>query len=182
MFSYCQNNPVMFCDNLGNRPVLNTGKEETLEEYEYSIEQMQKDPVTFWKKKGVTIELVTEGGETTVKINNSYLITNHSDLVKYVKYVMRKSEYKDFFIGTVDGFVYEWEVHNLAYELSTFFGAEKYINQARSVNVGPTIYDDRHGIATDIMTSTYKLLYPASAKQDRRALLIRGIKECYNLK
>ena len=164
MFNYCHNNPTNLVDVVGTRPVLFTGKEETKEEYEWSIGQMAQNPINYWNRRGVHIK---DNG-STIQIENSYKITSDIDMTEYAMFLMHKSKYSDFFKGSVAGFVFEWTVHNEIYKVAAAVGNTARMDQAKSLDVGPTIYSDNHGNSSRLMIAVFEILYPIEAEQDRR--------------
>ena len=79
---------------------------------------------------------------------------------------MYESEYASYFSGSIEGFVFEWDVHNIAYQFYTKKGDIANADKAKHLNVGRTIYDDNHGTFTYVMLRAYEMLYPIQAQED----------------
>ena len=66
------------------------------------------------------------------------------------------SEFSDDIGGTSAGLAYEWEMHNIAYDLLCFlekFGVEVEAEKkkAKDVDVGYTIFSDNHRMLSVVM-------------------------------
>ena len=110
---------------------------------------------------------VTQDG-SGVKITNSYTVSNPTTMHDYIE-ANRGEEIK----GSTTGAVFEWQVHNTAYDLGKVFDnmgvtslGDVLIKKGADVDLGNTIYDDNHGVATKGMIVVYVLLYPMSAGYD----------------
>ena len=124
----------------------------------------------YWSRRGVYIH---KQGDS-VQIDNSYLIKSVSDMSEYAYFVMYKSKYRNYFAGSLVGFMYEWEVHNLAYAFASATGDTENMIKAKDLNVGPTIYDDNHGTKSIIiMFAGFRLLYPEIAEEDMKIYNMR---------
>ena len=80
---------------------------------------------------------------------------------------------KDVIDGTSFGLLFEWQVHDLAYDflsiIDIFVDSDtitKYKDSAQSVDVGRTIYSDNHGILSWVMWVLYKFSNPVSSIVD----------------
>ncbi|MBQ2735790.1 MAG: RHS repeat-associated core domain-containing protein, partial [Clostridia bacterium] len=191
MYAYCGNNPVMYLDLSGTRYcAAGSVKAETAAERKVScehtknalVESSQTDyptinpnqpnntteadmtPMEKWKKEGVEFKPNTngEGG----KLINSYKITDYFEMYEYASYLMNESEYAGNFEGSVVGFVYEWEVHNIAYDFYTFIGDYESVARAKDLDVGRTIFSDNHIPLGSIMQASYWLIQPSYAMSD----------------
>ena len=165
MFAYCNNNSVSFIDSLGTRPLLNTGEKETPADYAWSLEQMKKNsPLKEYDKKGVHFFANKDGNGGT--IINSYKIRSDEKRQEYVDYLMNDSCYASWFAGSVDGFAFEWYVHNVAYDFYHILYNPQKILQAKDLDVGKTIYADQHDGFSKVMIQVFETLYPDEASSD----------------
>ena len=165
MFTYCNNNSVSFVDSLGTRPILNTGEKETPADYAWSLEQMKKNSLLKeYEKKGVRFIANEDGNGGTIE--NSYKIRSDEKRHEYVDYLMNDSCYASWFAGSVEGFEFEWYVHNVAYDFFHIAYSPKRIRQAKNLDVGKTIYADQHGGFSTVMIQVFEALYPDEASLD----------------
>lgn len=123
---------------------------------------MKNNIMEIWEKKGVKF-VPSASGDGGV-ILNSCLISGSKDITLYVRYLLHESEFTSHFDGSVEGFVFEWTVHNIAYQV--YKDPEKK-ERAKDLNVGRTIYDDAHGIESKMMLRAFEVLYPKQAKKDK---------------
>jgi len=151
MFAYCGNNPVNCIDPIGTYkiPMLQNVLHDCSKPIIYKENIMEK-----WAKEGVIYE--SNGSGKGGKIINSYKITDFAELYSYAYYLVMKSEYSDDFLGSVEGVVFEWEVHNFIY----YFGPEVWNDNATDVEFGATIFDDPHEGLNFIMWEAFRWLCP----------------------
>ena len=75
--------------------------------------------------------------------------------------------------GSTAGVVFEWLVHNVAYDawvITSAVGLDSFgnglMNKGRTLDVGSTIYDDSHGVFSLLMWNAYAQLLPGPAIYD----------------
>ena len=151
MFAYCLNNPVNFTDDNGKSPDWTPWGEFFEELGNWLSEQTQEDnrliesgEVSYSKNKN------NDGAH----IHNSHKIKMPWSMIKFV--IKNRGEEIE---GSTAGFVFEWYVHNVAYDIT---GSER----AAHVDVGTTIWADRHGLASVGMILSYLVISPISAIYD----------------
>ena len=171
MFAYCGNNPVCNTDSSGMRYCAGTtvANESSTERgiscrWQKYIELDNPTILDKWKVCGV--EFVPDSSGNGGQIINSYLIHNSYDMTAYAMYLMNASKYSTYFSGSIEGFVFEWDVHNIAYQYYDLIGDHENAIKAKSLDVGSTIYADNHGFFTYAMLRTFEILYPNQAQQD----------------
>ena len=156
MFAYCLNNPIKYIDSSGNRACLpedfdcGSPKEDNI---------MDK-----WEKEGVVY--ISYGKNKGGQIKNSNKITDGKEMTEYATYLVTHSPYKDDISGSVEGVVFEWEVHNWAFLFFDAIGNAARTESARSVDFGNTIFDDYHLGFTQIMWAGYFLGDPVQYHAD----------------
>ena len=113
----------------------------------------------------------TKNSDGTIKIRNSYSVK--TPLVRYAFsfWLNHFSEYSDDIGGSTGGIAYEWELHNVAYNALSIlevFGADvsEKKKQARDVDVGYTIFADKHKFPSFVMKVLYCVERPFSALID----------------
>lgn len=84
------------------------------------------------------------------KRKGEFLFTFDSD------YLLNKSEYQADFSGSVEGVVFEWDVHNKIY----YYGPSKWENNAKDVDLGRSIFSDSHEGLNIVMWFSFFLTYP----------------------
>lgn len=186
MFAYCVDNPVILADssrcaakvciddevNMLDVPWKSAGGGggfRVLDIEDEPVEQ-PKNIMEEWAEKGV-IYVSADGDHTGGRIENSYLITDPQEMRKYATYLLNESEYKDDFVGSVEGVLFEWDVHNMIYygdPFFSFFGFD-WKENARSVDLGGTIYSDPHPWLNVVMWRLYENAFPLQAAEDRKA-------------
>ena len=156
----------MLIDFGGCRPIANTGEKETDAERRWSMEQMKDSPLTRLKGLGITFKPNSDGrgGELT----NSYRLTNGKKMRELADYLLNHSSFSPYLAGSVEGFVHEWDLHNVAYKYGKLVGDKDIIKRARNLDIGMTIYDDDHGLMSSIMRWLYVLKRPRKAGEDKR--------------
>ena len=170
MFAYCNNNPVNGADYNGEFfTILHTIIEELKELY-----------YIFGTGDG-TIAPVRQG-DSNLTIQNSSRIKNPLFVFGYSVYLKYFSEQKDSFEGSALGIAFEWEFHNIAYDVATLgdsfgFNTESLKEQAQHADIGPTIYADSHGLASKMMCSVYRLLFPVHAMTDELIAIFNKLEE-----
>ena len=107
-----------------------------------------------WEDKGVTYK--SNGAGNGGRIENSYLIKEYADIYEYSDYLLNKSEYQADFSGSVEGVVFEWDVHNKIY----YYGPSKWENNAKDVDLGRSIFSDSHEGLNIVMWFSFFLTYP----------------------
>ena len=165
MYAYCGNNPVNNADYSGNRYcAATTVKDESIDDRKAAL-QFQKRIAQ--SKASTRVEFVPNKDGNGGRIENSYLITNPKEITEYAIYLMQESEYSSYFIGSLEGFVFEWEVHNMAYYYYSQIGDLENAERAMHVDVGRTIYEDiDHGFFGYAMLRAFEMLYPEQAQKD----------------
>ena len=168
LYTYCNNNPITGYDPNGN---WNWGKFLTIAGYLvgaglgipgsaevcavitndiYQVVQIEKN---------IDERIIVEDG--SLEIVDSYKIVSTSVGLAYSIYLNHFNKAtKDTIKGTTIGLQYEWLLHNLLYYIS--FGT---IQNAKSVNVGNSIFSDNHsggimGVGSNIMKISYFFLLP----------------------
>ena len=155
----------MLVDDRGTRPVLYTGREETEFERKWSFEQMKSSILTKQQKSGVMFLPNTSGNGG--HITNSYKITDEKTIREYADYLMNQSCLSGCFAGSVEGFVFEWQVHNVAYWAYSTIGNTEKAKSAKHLDIGKTIYADNHGKMSGLMFLGFRILYPNLAITDK---------------
>ena len=123
-----------------------------------------------WEAHGVKY-ISADGDYTGGKIVNSYKITDPNEMREYATYLLYESEYQNDFLGSVDGVLFEWDVHNMIYYGDPFFSflGFQWKDPAASVDLGATIYSDPHPGLNVIMWYLYETAYPIQAQADMKA-------------
>ena len=172
MFAYCQNNPAGYVDSFGLRPVsvlerfgdtsIPTPPPKRKKEKANSNESSTKSKTVMdkWQEKGVTYK--SNGAGKGGKIENSYLIKEYEDIYEYSEYLVNESEYRDDFTGSVEGVVFEWDIHNIIY----YYGPPQWEDNARDVDFGRTIFSDSHKGLNMVMWLGFYLNYPEQYYSD----------------
>ena len=171
MFAYCGNNPVCNVDYSGDRYCeATTVSSESCEERGISCRWQTyikiENPTPLDKAKLIGVKFVPDSFGNGGKIVNSYKISDGFKMTEYAMYLMYESAYSSYFSGSVEGFVFEWDVHNVAYRVYNDLGNVTKANSAKDLDVGRTIYADNHGFMTYAMLRLYELMYPAQARKD----------------
>jgi RHS repeat-associated protein len=162
LFSYCNNNPVMYSDGDGNSATLigwitKWLVDETLRE----INEFKQN-------------LIVDSNEGSVRIVGSYRI--------FLPWVQKyccdylnniNVQTKDIIIGSNEGLQFEWIAHNAAFVFSFLTGDYESAISAASVDVGSTIFDDDHGALSYLMWALYVIEYPLQAAIDIVKRLIK---------
>ena len=175
MFAYCNNNPVMGYDPTGHffisLPILIkafvavVAAAATINDiYQFASGNVSAN----------TTSSTDEGDATdNVRINDSYKILTPWMQYGYSFYLNHfNTETKNTIDGTTTGVVYEWMAHNLAYAGASILGIDKYKASAQSVDVGKTLFGDRHGgLIEHGMKIPYIVLNPVTAVID---LIVNG--------
>ena len=173
MFAYCGNNPILFSDYGGTRycAAPTVGGESASDrktscdwQKQQVLPEKKQTPLDEWEEEGVVF--IPSGSGNGGEIKNSHLITDIAEMNAYASYLMYESEYASYFSGSIEGFVFEWESHNIAYFYYKKNGKEEKAEAAAHLNVGRTIYDDSHGAATWAMLLAYNKIYPDQARRD----------------
>lgn len=118
-----------------------------------------------WERQGV--EFIPHGDRPGGQIRNSYKITDPDEMYQYALYL---KTYTDCFAGSVEGIVFEWEIHNEIYY--SVDESSSWYTKAKHVDLGATIYHDKHdlfgitNLASIAMWSLYAEVYPEQAKND----------------
>lgn len=113
------------------------------------------------------VKFVPDSSGNGGQIVNSYKIRDSFEMAEYAMYLMYESKYRSYFSGSIEGFLFEWDVHNIAYQLYTDLGDVTKANSAKSLDVGRTIYADNHGYFTYAMLLAYEFQFPVQAANDR---------------
>ena len=172
MFAYCNNNPVKYADSSGLIPIIIVPNADMYNEYIKTGKESVADEtigVDYDEIYGTSYICNDDG---TVRIENSYRITNIFTMYNYIN-----SHRGNEIMGTTTGVVFEWALHNLAYSIAEIIthldvpdsllkGAEKVMERSGNLDIGRTIYDDDHGIPTNIMLNWYRLFFPISSVID----------------
>ena len=172
MYSYCNNNPVMCTDNLGEFPWLAVAIVSAVVAVAATINdiyQIASGNVSVNVSSNESSDSdESEGSEPdNVQIENSYKILTPWMQLGYSVYLNHfNDESKNIIDGTSVGVQFEWMVHNLAYIGSTVIGHEEYKDRARSVDLGRTIFSDEHGTPSVLMWIGYCILHPRAAIVD----------------
>ena len=147
MFAYCLNNSVCFADYHGTK----------VEQFPIPFEG--ETIIDKWKKQGVEfIPNETNGGG---QIRNSYKITDPDEMYQYAQYLRKNT---DYFSGSVEAMVFEWQVHNIIY--ASVNKSHPWSEKAKHVDLGRTIYNDNHGKMSELMINAFELWNPAQAQND----------------
>ena len=161
MFAYCLNTPVMTYDASGTRCVSTVSSvDDATIINRCEPTELENNVMDKWLKKGVKYK--SNGAGKGGRIENSYLITKHQDLYEYSDYLVNKSEYRHDFNGSVEGIVFEWDVHNIIY----YFGPAQWEDNARDVDFGRTIFSDSHRGMNMVMWLGFYLTYPEQYYSD----------------
>ena len=158
MFAYCNNNPVNFRDPSGRfidldlLPNQQAGKnyaEDLLE---------QVDAIN----SGEVIYHANEGEDSGGQIENSHRIRS-----KFLMYYFVNENRGNEVSGFTAGIVFEWKLHNLAYDRASLNGNIESMKQAEDVDFGNTIWADDHANwESYLMKILYIILYPFHAELD----------------
>ncbi len=162
MFVYCNNNPIMYSDSLGKAAmfsctvnVCDGGSGYTNVDITQEIfgerESRRRRSEEAIESGDVFYEVHNDG---TVKIHNSYKVRSIPVMIDFIS-ENRGDEIK----GSTTGVVFEWVLHNAAYDCGK-------TDQAADLDVGSTIYADRHGIFTVLMIMGYWACSPSFARYD----------------
>ncbi len=99
---------------------------------------------------------------------DSYKIKNPVVMYKYIE-----NHRGDEIAGSTAGVVYEWAVHNIAYnvgKLAVSIGFDEWGTRTKAkgqtLDVGQTIFNDSHGVMSVFMWATYCIGSPFSAAYD----------------
>lgn len=161
MFAYCGNNPVCFSDPSGHILVGILGEASG---WLHTKDQMTYDEklavVTKYEELGV--EYIPSPSGNGGQILNSHLIKDGREMTLYSLYLIQNT---DDFSGSVEGMVFEWWLHNVICDVFQNRPNSSYYISAKDVDLGRTIYDDRHCVSK-IMWAAYSILYPEQAKSD----------------
>ena len=139
MYAYCGNNPVNRVDPTGEAwwywlcyavsPVVTTVLATANDIYQIAsgavkpLENDEQDSVQIQNSN----KILTPFAQTAIAIYTDYI----------------KPETKDLINGSVYGVVFEWTLHNIAYDALTFLGVKgNLVESAAHVDVGSTIYSD----------------------------------------
>ncbi|MBP5551260.1 MAG: RHS repeat-associated core domain-containing protein [Bacilli bacterium] len=175
LFRYCANNPVMNVDPDGTWiwiVILASIAIAATAHDMYQIFRSDED-----KKVSYSIQ----NGEVIIK-NSREILT---PWVKYIYSIYLNhinADTKDMIKGTSMGMEFEWWVHNAAYYIGSglkLLGVKKLFGldideplvSAESVNIGKSIYADKHGWKSGIMHLGYLLINPFGAIHDLFLLL-----------
>ena len=167
MFAYCINNPVSCADSLGLRPVsiLERFGDVSIPAPPKKVKNKEsstqnKNVMDKWQEKGVTYK--SNGTGKGGKIENSYLIKEYKDIYEYSEYLVNESEYRGDFTGSVEGVVFEWDIHNVIY----YYGPSQWEDNAKDVDFGRTIFSDSHKGLNMVMWFGFYLTYPEQYYSD----------------
>ena len=163
MFAYCNSNPVNFCDPTGlckNTFCIylkaDCGQDNCKTSSAYlPIEERLK-------QRGVVYESHPSGNGG--KIINSCNVADPKEMTEFAIYLKKNT---DDFSGSIEGMLYEWELHNLIYWATQ--EGDAWHDKAQHVDLGRTIYDDNHGLFSVIMWASFELLFPEQAEEDKLA-------------
>ena len=161
LYAYCSNNPVMFTDPSGHSiigtvilifcaVVAVAATANDIYQISTSDGQITQNEANESEKIGIV------SGDSDIQINNSYKILTPWMQFGYGIYLNHINEdTKDVIKGSTVGFQFEWNLHNIAFFASLPFGETSFKEQAKSVNVGNTIFSDSHKILSTGMRATY---------------------------
>jgi len=163
MFAYCGNAPVNHKDVTGKTAMVIIDVVVRLIKDIYQLVRDDDQRVSVTKEQN--------NGETNIRINNSASIVTPTVQYVYSVYLNHFSEYKDDINGSTAGMMFEWEVHNAVYyalQAAKNVGIDRsdLIKRAESVDLGPTIYHDKHGDAGSVMKWLYSVTNLVSAIYD----------------
>ena len=178
LYAYCFNNPVNMDDQDGNWPkwlkkaakwVKNKVIDPIVDFCEDVVESAVTKVYNYYSALGVTTEETTKG----IRINNSYRVGGFLAKYAYSYYLNHYSEYKDEIDGSTMGMAFEWDVHNVGFYVTSIVKAvgisPGFINDlnesTRNVDLGNTIYDDRHSVSF-LMWGLYVIFLPDYALYD----------------
>ncbi len=185
LYAYCYNDPVNYSDPEGTMP-----------EWLATLLGGIVGSIIIPGAVGTVLGALTgndayQATQMTVETNNNNITIKDSWMIKtpwaqfaysmYLKYSY--DETKGKIKGSALGAQFEWMCHNVVYYgLTTFKEVTRiefpnYIEQARSVDIGPTIYNDNHGSESFAMLGGYILLFRYVASVDLLYYLIGGIKK-----
>ena len=108
------------------------------------------------------------GANKGAKIKNSHEMRNLVDMYEYIN-----ENRGDEISGSTTGVVMEWLLHNIAYDLGKAANSvglvdlgQRLIDRGEDLDVGNTIYDDKHGLVSAGMFFAYARISPATAAYD----------------
>jgi len=152
MYAYCNNNPVMCVDKSGDF-------------FEWIVLGIvvgclvgaTVSDVKHISEGDVSVETtINESGEEGVRVNDSYKIKTPWVQFGYSFWLNHiNKDTKDIIAGTTTGVQYEWAVHNVAYVFYSVLKNDQKVEDAKSVDVGRTIFADSHGKMSDLMQFSY---------------------------
>jgi hypothetical protein len=173
MFAYCGNNPVCRIDDSG-KAWWTVPFEAILDDLIQIAEDDEEEKISYRKR--------SDG--KAVQIKNSYKIDTPLVQWGYSAYLNYYSEYKDYFVGSTTGMVFEWTLHNLGYEafnilakVGDYIGVDtsqvnEWMDSCRNVDIGPTIFHDEgegtRGTMSTAMKLTYCIIMPFHAQYDQK--------------
>ena len=169
MFAYCNNNPVNMYDSTGCLPkwiekALNWVEEKVVQPVVDAAEKII-DYLSIPKNEIHYQSSATGNGATIV---NSHTTKNPIAMYRYIQ-----ENRGDEIAGSTTGVVFEWVVHNAAYTAGKAFSAvglkkwgESLVEKGQDLDVGQTIYDDSHGLASVGMWSIYRGIFPVASIYD----------------
>ena len=164
MFAYCGNNPINCIDQTGCRSVcvIYPYYEDPAAEVGKWLGKLISDWI-----EGITVsdKKKIQSGEVSYVAgdNGAYIENSHKIKTPWVMYSFVKENRGTEMLGTTSGAVWEWCVHNIAYDIFSFLGEEQRTNQAAHLNLGATIYDDNHGAFSYAMFASYYLVSSLTA-------------------
>jgi len=172
MYSYCNNNPVMCTDNLGEFPWLAVA-------IVFAVVAVAATINDIYQIASGNVSVILPSNESSdsdesegsvpdnVQIENSYKILTPWMQLGYSVYLNHfNNESKSIIDGTSAGVQFEWMMHNLAYIGFTVIGDEENKVKAGHVDLGRTIFSDEHGTASVLMWIGYCILNPRAAIVD----------------
>ena len=176
MFTYCFNNPVNLDDTEGNWPkwaqkIGNAVKKavtKTVSKVTNIVKKAVSAATKKYKEETSKITYSSNGKKEGAKIQNSYEVR---DLV--IMYAYIKQNRGEDVTGSTSGVVYEWVVHNVAYDAGKVIRdlgytdvGQKIMDKGKDLDFGSTIYDDNHGLESRLMQISYYALSPQNAIYD----------------
>jgi len=168
MFAYCLNNPANLLDPFGTIPFVDHPFTNAAIEIGEQIGWWLKDYFDKKREESKEIPYQSNGAGNGAQIPNSHTIKDPVIMYEYIE-----ENRGDEITGSTTGVVFEWIVHNAVYTTGKVFSAVGFkkwgktlVEKGQDLDVGQTIYDDSHGLASVVMWSTYRSLFPVVSIYD----------------
>ena len=157
MFAYCLNNPCSGFDPYGNYSKTSFDNTSNADDAPWKIVYSGYD--YFVSYQGTICTKNIQFGVPIYKASDknagAKVIYSHNTRNLIEMYDFIESHRGEEVSGTTFGIMWEWIVHNAAYDFGVFLDIKTLTDRGKDLDIGNTIYDDNHGIASLAMEASY---------------------------